>query len=943
MLIPCPGSALNLLTSFRCRLSFRMPCRAQLSGDTTVELVLKFPVELEDDKVVYVWDWHQAPREAVNGANTAGARGGGGSGDSARRPRESTGSTPSWESRSPPASPPLASQQPATFPSQPTTKVPISASSSILLHAGFWDLLAVAGPRLYDNSRMGGAAKGAASPFTPQAATAAGRRANDPFAMGMAAPMAGREGKKKKRISIDMVGQPQNFAHLVHASDQAQAEALLERWHVDGQGKIGHPGWAQPIKEAVRENRLAAGVAEIQHARHGHGKDANDGGAGLKVVNGLPSSVLNSLTSSTSSKLTTPYNLSIDTNEALEDARFGADEDELLQLPPSPFVQMERTNSAETVLIYKLGEGARPGVEELVSPVAAAAEMMTGTIKFSPTAWQRPGAPASLDHPGAIYPSGPSSPISSPPLLSPTDPTSDPSAVLPKFVPSLTTIEKAVATKIYLETKYHALLKMPPSRETRKALLEKELTRLNISDRERMRVRQAWMLSETEYLRETRSRVGIGSFAKLRTIGHGAFGVVSLVRERGTGELYAMKQLRKADMLRKGQEGHVRAERDLLAASAATSTRWTVRLAYSFQDVDHLYLVMSFMAGGDLLTLLIDKYTFEESFARFYVAEMVLAIQETHQVLGALHRDIKPDNFLFDAHGHIAISDFGLATDFHWAHDGQYFESRRRELLYKHGIDLEDRTRPLTDTSRPFDPPQPKGDDEAPASVLEWRDQNRRRMAFSVVGTNNYMAVEVLRGTGYSQSCDWWSLGVIMFEMLYGYPPFVSKSRQQTRQKILNWRQSLRFPPKPRVSQEAQDLVLSLLCAKEDRLGSRSTGRPNSVLQDRRSGLVNVNAGAGAFAGVANDGAEEIKAHPWFKGIDWGTLHLQTPPFRPQLSSKSDTRYFEDDIDDNPLPAPEIAPGVPAPDTTRDPMLRHAVQGAHLLEVRKELAFHGWT
>lgn len=130
-----------------------------------------------------------------------------------------------------------------------------------------------------------------------------------------------------------------------------------------------------------------------------------------------------------------------------------------------------------------------------------------------------------------------------------------------------------------------------------------------------------------------------------------------------------MKQLRKADMLRKGQEGHVRAERDLLAA-ASTSTRWTVRLAYSFQDVDNLYLVMTFMSGGDLLTLLIEKDTFPESMARFYIAEMVLAISETHRVLGAIHRDVKPDNFLFDANGHIAISDFGLASDMHWSHDG---------------------------------------------------------------------------------------------------------------------------------------------------------------------------------------------------------------------------------------------------------------------------------
>ena len=228
-----------------------------------------------------------------------------------------------------------------------------------------------------------------------------------------------------------------------------------------------------------------------------------------------------------------------------------------------------------------------------------------------------------------------------------------------------------------------------------------------------------------------------------------------------------MKQMRKADMLRKGQEGHLRAERDLLA-SAASTTRWIVKLAYSFQDVDHLYLVMSYMPGGDLLTLLIERDTFPEKMARFYAAEMVLAIQETHQTLGAMHRDIKPDNWLFDAKGHLAISDFGLATDLRFDHEGRYFHQQRQELLHEHA----------------FQPNFGSTGSEASPSILTWRDQQRRKKAFSVVGTNNYMAPEVLRGAGYDVRADWWSLGIIVYEMLYGYPPFVSKNRQDTRHKV---------------------------------------------------------------------------------------------------------------------------------------------------------------
>lgn len=116
-------------------------------------------------------------------------------------------------------------------------------------------------------------------------------------------------------------------------------------------------------------------------------------------------------------------------------------------------------------------------------------------------------------------------------------------------------IEKAVAAKIYLENHYHSILKKPQGRDQRRRMLERELSRLTLSEAQRRNVREAWALSETEHLRDLRARVSAGSFVKLKTIGHGAFGVVSLVKERGTGQLFAMKQLRKADMLRKSQVG----------------------------------------------------------------------------------------------------------------------------------------------------------------------------------------------------------------------------------------------------------------------------------------------------------------------------------------------------------------------------------------------------
>lgn len=513
----------------------------------------------------------------------------------------------------------------------------------------------------------------------------------------------------------------------------------------------------------------------------------------------------------------------------------------------------------------------------------------------------------------------------------------DDSEFLNQIVPSLTTIEKSVAAKVYFENYFYGILKKPSGRSKRRMQLETELENMKISDQDKREIRQEWLNLESDYMRLLRRKITINSFQIIKTVGHGAFGVVKLVRDHTTGVTYAMKVMRKADMLKKGQEGHVKAERDLLTAAAETA-QWIVKLNYSFQDVDHLYLVMEYMPGGDLLNLLIEKDIFEEEFAKFYVAEMILCIEEAHK-MGYIHRDVKPDNFLFDGEGHIRLSDFGLATDFHWVHDSHYYEQQRRDLLRKTGVDLETDTLSKAMAKKYRTPKwmdqwsdEDVSDSDVPNTrVLSWRDKNRKKMAFSVVGTNNYMAPEVLRGTGYNRGCDWWSLGVIIFEMLYGYPPFSSKTRHATRQKIVNWRQYLRFPSRPRVSREVQDLIENLICEKEDRLGSKSTSsavKPNGLYMASRKSAV---------LGLGD--ASEIKLHPWFKGIDWENLHKKTPPFRPQLSSEIDTRYFEDNIDDNPL-AP---PGGEVERKPKDPMLRDKNHGKEILKMRKELAFKGYT
>ncbi|KAK4529974.1 hypothetical protein CCYA_CCYA03G0831 [Cyanidiococcus yangmingshanensis] len=375
--------------------------------------------------------------------------------------------------------------------------------------------------------------------------------------------------------------------------------------------------------------------------------------------------------------------------------------------------------------------------------------------------------------------------------------------------------------------------------EARRRVLEERLQRLRITDADKQMLRREHFRREKEFVREMRSRITLDDFERIAIIGRGAFGEVSLVRSCESGELYAMKRLRKSEMVRKDQVAHVRAERDLLVL--AESASYVCKLYCTFQDVEHLYLVMEYLPGGDLMQLLIQRDTLDEDSVRFYAAEIVTAIDQVHR-LGFTHRDIKPDNILIARDGHIRLSDFGLAA----AYELQIYGMAP---LLEPGADLtyagRDRIADMTATER-------KG---------AWRRGLRRRM-FSTVGTPDYIAPEVLMKKGYGKECDWWSLGIIIYEMLYGYPAFYSETSVETCRKILNWQTTLHFPTEPKVSSTAKDLIRSLLVDPEHRLGAR-------------------------------DGLDELKKHPFFRGIDWNRLREMRPPFVPELDHAADTRYFD--------------------------------------------------
>ncbi|RKP23074.1 kinase-like domain-containing protein [Syncephalis pseudoplumigaleata] len=299
--------------------------------------------------------------------------------------------------------------------------------------------------------------------------------------------------------------------------------------------------------------------------------------------------------------------------------------------------------------------------------------------------------------------------------------------------------------------------------------------------------------------------LSIETFDLLKVIGKGSFGKVMQVRKKDTSRIYAMKIIRKDKIVQRGEVHHTLAERSVLAR---IHHPFIVPLKFSFQSPEKLYLVLAFVNGGELFHHLQQEGRFDERRSRFYAAELLCALECLHKY-DIIYRDLKPENILLDYNGHIALCDFGLC---------------------KLNMTATEKTN-------------------------------------TFCGTPEYLAPELLYGQGYTKVVDWWTLGVLLYEMLTGLPPFYDENTNEMYRKILQ--DELRFPEE--IGLAARSLLTGLL------------NRDPS----RRLGV---------------HGAEEIRSHPFFAEIDWNKLLAKKyqPPFKPSVSSATDTTNFDAEFTNEP-------------------------------------------
>ncbi|GAX68944.1 serine/threonine-protein kinase [Saccharomyces cerevisiae] len=372
--------------------------------------------------------------------------------------------------------------------------------------------------------------------------------------------------------------------------------------------------------------------------------------------------------------------------------------------------------------------------------------------------------------------------------------------------------------------------------------LEQQRSVKNVSNKVLNEEWALYLQREHEVLRKRRLKPKHKDFQILTQVGQGGYGQVYLAKKKDSDEICALKILNKKLLFKLNETNHVLTERDILTT---TRSDWLVKLLYAFQDPESLYLAMEFVPGGDFRTLLINTRILKSGHARFYISEMFCAVNALHE-LGYTHRDLKPENFLIDATGHIKLTDFGLAAG---TVSNERIESMKIRLEEVKNLEFPAFTERSIEDRR---------------KIYHNMRKTEINYANSMVGSPDYMALEVLEGKKYDFTVDYWSLGCMLFESLVGYTPFSGSSTNETYENLRYWKKTLRRPRtedrRAVFSDRTWDLITRLIADPINRVRS----------------------------------FEQVRKMSYFAEINFETLRISSPPFIPQLDDETDAGYFDD-------------------------------------------------